>query len=368
MISQVVVVGAGPAGLAAAIHLARRDLQVTVLERAPSPPDKACGEGLMPSGLAHLTAMGVRDRLKTHDCHPLKAVRYVQEDGSSATGKLPSPGGLGIRRTALAGALAEAAIAAGVRLVWNCRVEEHHCGSGGVRLSTSTGPVQADLLVAADGLHSPVRRRAGLSLTPGVGRRFGVRRHFNCAPGSDFVEVHLAAGREAFITPVGPDLVGVAFLWDPTLWSPSGESDSVFISLLESFPELKVRFAGVPAATLARGAGPLAQPVSATVADRLVLIGDAAGYRDAITGEGLSLAFASAAALAAVVPEALDRGCTSSALRPYARAHARLFRHYALVTDAVLAIARRPGLRRPLIRWLGAQPVLLDRLVAWGLR
>ncbi len=339
-----------------------------MLERAPSPPDKACGEGLMPSGLVQLAAMGVRDRLAADDCHPLKGVRYVQEDGTSATGRLPSPGGLGIRRTALTRALADAAVAAGVRIIWNCRLKEHHCGREGVRLSTSTGPLEADLLVAADGLHSPVRKRAGLFTTPGDGRRFGVRRHFRCAPGSDFVEVHLAAGREAFITPVGPDLVGVAFLWDRTLWPPSEQSESVFGSLLDSFPELKKRFEGVQATTPAQGAGPLEQPVSATVAERLVLIGDAAGYRDAITGEGLSLAFASASALAAIVPGALERGGTSSALRPYARAHARLYRHYSLVAGTLLAIARRPGLRRPVIRWLGAQPSLLDRLISWGLR
>ena len=95
-------------------HLARRDLRVTVLERVTSPPDKACGEGLMPSGLVQLSAMGVRERLGADDCHPLSGVRYVQEDGTRATGRLPAPGGLGIRRTALARALADAAVAAGL--------------------------------------------------------------------------------------------------------------------------------------------------------------------------------------------------------------------------------------------------------------
>jgi len=368
MTPAVAIVGAGPAGLAAAIGLARRGLQVTVFERAPAPPDRACGEGLMPTGLVELVNLGVRDRLAADDCHPLRGVRYVQEDGSSASGCLPAPGGLGVRRTALTKALADAALAAGVRIRWNCRVQELRRGAEGVRLDTSGGPVRADLLVAADGLHSAVRRGAGLSLDVGDGRRFGLRRHFRCAPGSDFVEVHLAAGREAFITPVGPELVSVAFLWDRGLWSPAGEHESYFDLLLESFPGLQDRFAGVPAATPARGAGPLAQAVSATVAERLVLIGDAAGYRDAITGEGLSLALASAAVLADVVPAALRAGGTASSLQPYARAHARLFRRYARVADAVLAVARRPRLRRPLVRFLGSRPGVLDRLVAWGLR
>lgn len=367
MTRHVVVVGAGPAGLAAAIHLARRDLAVTVLERASAPPDKACGEGLMPSGLERLEAMGVRDRLGPEDCHPLEGVRYVQEDGQSATGRLPAPGGLGIRRTALTRALTETAEEAGVKIAWKRRLEDHHIGPEGVRLDTGDGPLEADLLVAADGLHSPVRKRAGLHPEPGDGRRFGVRRHYRTAPTSHFVEVHLAEGREAFVTPVGRDLVGLAFLWDRRLWRSDGEPASVFENLLKGFPRLAERFAGAEPATTVQGAGPLAQANSAVVAPRLALVGDAAGYRDAITGEGLSLAFQAAAALAAIAPEAIDRGATPESLAPYARAHARLFRRYALVTGAVLAVARRPRLRRPLVRMLGRQPGLLDRLVAWGL-
>lgn len=367
MTAQVVVVGAGPAGLAAAIHLSRGGLDVTVLEKASTPPDKACGEGLMPAGVAELSALGVRARLGSEDCHHLKGVRYIQEDGSSAIGNLPPPGGLGIRRTTLVTALAAAAVDAGVKIVWNCRVEDHQCGTDGVNLTTSSGPVQAALLVAADGLHSPVRRRAGLAASPERPRRFGVRRHYRAEPWSDYVEVHLAPGREAFVTPVAPDLVGVAFLWDRELWSPGLAPGPLYSNLLAGFSELETRLGGVAAITGPLGAGPLAQRVRSTVARRLVLIGDAAGYRDAITGEGLSLAFKSASALAAIVPRALEQGATPVALRPYARAHARLYRRYAFVANVVLAVARRPFLRRPLVLWLGARPGRMDRLVAWGL-
>jgi 2-polyprenyl-6-methoxyphenol hydroxylase-like FAD-dependent oxidoreductase len=367
MNSQIVIVGAGPAGLAAAIQLSGRGLAVTLLEKASAPPDKACGEGLMPSGVVQLSALGVRERLGPHDCHQLKGVRYIQEDGSCATGHLPSPGGLGIRRTTLTAALTAAAIEAGVEIVWNCSVEDHHCGTESVQLTTTLGPVQAELLVAADGLHSPVRRRQGLSASPERPRRFGLRRHYRVAPWSEFVEIHLAPGREAFVTPVAPDLVGVAILWDRELWTPDPGPEPTYPKLLAGFPGLAARLAGSEVATDPRGAGPLAQRVRATVAQRLVLVGDAAGYRDAITGEGLSLAFASAAALAAITPRALEKGADSAALRPYAHAHARLYRRYALVADITLAIARRPRLRRPLVRWLGARPGRLDRLVGWGL-
>jgi flavin-dependent dehydrogenase len=103
------------------------------------------------------------------------------------------------------------------------------------------------------------------------------------------------------------------------------------------------------------------------VADRLVLLGDAAGYLDAITGEGLSLAFDCALRLAALLPDAIARGARAAHLLPYARAFRRRYRHYAWLTRALLAIARRPLLRRRVIALLGAHPSLFDAIVAWAL-
>jgi len=364
--TEVVVVGAGPAGLAVAIQLARRQLDVVVCEQQTGPPDKACGEGVMPAGRRQLESLDVIRRLAPADHHALAGIRYIQEDGSSATGNLPPPGGLGIRRTALTRALADAAAEAGVRLLWGCRVEHHDCTREAVRLQTGRGPLTAQLLVAADGLHSPVRRRAGLGVTPPRRRRFGLRRHYRLRPWSNLVEVHLAEAVEAFVTPVGAQRLGVAFLFDPESWSSPGD-EPLFDRLLACFPLLAERLTEATVETPVRGAGPLAQPVAGVVARRLVLLGDAAGYLDAITGEGLSLALASAAELARITPRALQLGADRAALAPYARAHARIYRRYELVTRAVLGLARRPRLRRPLLRWLGRNPRLLDRLISWAL-
>ncbi|MCC5691560.1 hypothetical protein, partial [Klebsiella pneumoniae] len=143
------------------------------------------------------------------------------------------------------------------------------------------------MLVAADGLHSPLRRAAGLDVESAGPRRFGLRQHFRVAPWGARVEVHFAGGVEAYVTPAGAQRVGVAFLWE------DGAVERVrFDALLARFPALAERLAGAAPDSAPRGAGPLLRRVRGRVADRFALVGDAAGYVDAVTGEGLSLAFA----------------------------------------------------------------------------
>jgi len=177
------------------------------------------------------------------------------------------------------------------------------------------------------------------------------------------VEIHLASGVEAYLTPVGPERVGLAFLWADGAITGKVSFDA----LLERFPSLRTRFASAEPDSDVRGAGPFLRHARARVADRLVLIGDAAGYVDAISGEGLSLAFGAALVLGELWPEARDKGLVARSLRAYERAYERRFSHYAFVTGAMLGLARRPGLRRKVVRFLGRHPHLFDRLVAWGL-
>ncbi|TAM48726.1 MAG: NAD(P)/FAD-dependent oxidoreductase [Acidobacteria bacterium] len=361
--TDVVVVGAGPAGLATAIAAATAGLATVVCERATAPPDKACGEGLMPAGLRALAALGARDLIAAEECAPIDGICYVQEDGGRAAADLPAPGGLGIRRTALAGALARRAAACGVELRWGCAAEGFTTAPGAVTLRTGAGELTAGVLVAADGLHSRLRRAAGLEVRTGAPPRFGLRQHLRVPPWSRRVEVHLARGVEAFVTPAGAGRVGVAFLW---------EKDRIagpvsFARLLERFPAVAERIAGAPADSQPRGAGPLAQAVRARTADRFALVGDAAGYVDAITGEGLSLALECGRALGEGLPLALARGATRAALAPYERFAAHEFRRYAVVCRTVLGLARRPLLRRGALRILGRHPRLFDRLVALSL-
>jgi flavin-dependent dehydrogenase len=191
---------------------------------------------------------------------------------------------------------------------------------------------RARWLVAADGLHSPLRGLLGLEApTTRALRRYGLRRHYHVAPWTDFVEVHWAARGEAYVTPVAADLVGVAVL---------GSDRQGYDEHLARFPALLARLTG-PAATPVRGAGPLRRRARARVAGRVLLVGDAAGYMDALTGEGVSLGLLSAGALVACLragrPEA------------YEGAWRRLSLRHRLLTGALLAARRHPGPARLIV-------------------
>src|SRR5262249_13340647 len=149
----------------------------------------------------------------------------------------------------------------------------------------------------------------------------GVRRHFRLRPWSDLVEVHWADGVEAYVTPVGPDRVGVAFLWSAA-GGPRGDYEAFFAR----FPRLRAHLGPAAACpeTAVRGAGPFDVRVESIARGRVLLVGDASGYLDAITGEGLSLAFASAAVLVEATA-----GDDASA---YPRAWARVRRQHIALT------------------------------------
>ena len=345
---DIAVVGGGPVGLATAIHARLAGLSVCVLEKRTPPVDKACGEGLMPAGVQALHAMGVQ--VPAHARHGLQGIRYIdgpwQADGNFAGGAL----GWGIRRLALAEALTLRAKELQADVRGDCAVLKWDTHANAVRVHTAHGSLQARWLVGADGLHSRVREAAGLTARTTQGRRFGVRRHFHIAPWSAQVEVHWARGAEAYVTPVAPNAVNIAFLWDG--------AGHTYDSLLHAFPQLQARVQGVQHASSTRGAGPFAQHVPHRVTGRVALVGDAAGYLDALTGEGITLGLRSSAALVQVLAQ-------QAPLSHYEKAYRRLSADYYRSTHLLLAVARRPWLRRLMIAGLAQVPGVFGRLLAW---
>nr|WP_202387897.1 NAD(P)/FAD-dependent oxidoreductase [Nocardioides flavescens] len=315
-----VVAGGGPVGLVAALHAARAGLDVVVREPRRPPIDKACGEGLMPGALAALTDLGVDP-----PGVPITGIRYV-DDHDSAVAEFRHGPGRGVRRTALSAALLDAVAAAGVEVVAR-PVEAVEQRDDHVLVDDEP----AGHLIAADGLHSRVRRLVGAERDLSGAKRYGLRAHTAVAPWSSEVEVHWSRRSEAYVTPVARDEVGLAILTD---------RPAPFAELLADHRGLAERFAGATWSPV-RGAGPLRQRVTRRVVGRTLLVGDAAGYLDAITGEGIALGLAQAAAAV----EAVVAGCAED----YETAYRRLGRRHQLLTQALLSSARVPAVRRLIV-------------------
>ncbi|AKN16400.1 NAD(P)/FAD-dependent oxidoreductase [Mycobacterium haemophilum] len=314
--TDLLIVGGGPGGLATALHARSQGLSVIVAEPREDPIDKACGEGLMPGGLAELTSLGVEPA-----GIPLHGIAYLS-DHRRVQARFHTGPGRGVRRTTLHAALAARAKEQDTEWI-RARVTAVQQDAHGV---TAAG-VRAKWLVAADGLHSTVRRAVGISATPGTPRRYGVRWHYRVPAWSEFVEVHWSRWGEAYVTPVEPDLVGVAIL------SRSKPE-------LAWFPWLASHLRNASRGP-ARGSGPMRQVVSRRVAGRVLLVGDAAGYEDALTGEGVSLAVKQAgAAVHAIVDDAPSS---------YEAAWHRVTRDYRLLTRALVVATTPRATRRALV-------------------
>ena len=268
---DVLVVGGGPVGLAAAIEARLAGLSATIIEPREGAVDKACGEGLMPGALPLLARLGVEP-----SGIPLRGVSY--RDGRRvADHRFVDGNGLGVRRLELHARLTERASSLGVDRVVS-KVSSVDQDATGV----TVGEVRGRWVIGADGLHSTVRRSVGLEGRPGRLRRYGLRQHFYVAPWNDLIEVHWSPGVEAYVTPVSPDVVGIAML---------GQKGTDFPTALAAIPALASRLTDAAPASSLRGAGPLRQRATRPGVGRVLLVGDASGYVDAITGEGLRLGF-----------------------------------------------------------------------------
>lgn len=328
------VVGGGPVGLVSALRLHRAGLDVRVVEHRASPIDKACGEGLMPAAVRVLDDLGVRVGGRA-----FTGIRYLDQRRSVFAPFTAGPG-RGVRRTELQTALEQAVVDRGISIE-RAPVTAVDQDDGSV---TAAG-ISARYLVAADGLHSPIRRRLGLERPAGGRHRWGQRRHYQLRPWSDAVEVYWAAQAEAYVTPVGDDQLGVAVLTDRR---------ASFEQILQGFPQLTDRLAGAAGGPV-RGAGPLRQTAVRRREGRVLLVGDAAGYVDALTGEGLAVGFAAAAALAECL--------AADAPEQYEKRWRSVSRTSRLLTEGLLFAAQNRLIRRTIVPASARMPWAYQRIV-----
>jgi flavin-dependent dehydrogenase len=339
--TDVVIVGGGPAGLAAAIAAREKGFRVLVADNSLPPIEKPCGEGLMPDALSALRTLGVT--VSVEHSFPFRGIRFLGS-GTSVDASFPSGSGCGVRRTILHQAMIERATAVGVSFLWGARVSG--IGDAGVTVNGNTVPCR--WIVGADGQNSLIRRWAGLDHYRYHSRRFGFRRHYRVAPWTDCMEIYWGAGCQFYVTPVSADEVCAAVI--------SRDRHLRFDQALHNFPELMRRLDGSTPAGAERGAITASCSLRNVVRGRVALLGDASGSVDAITGEGLCLAFQQAIALAS----ALETGN----LDAYQAEHRRLLRRSAFMARLMLSLNEFGWLRERALRAFPATPSAFSTLLA----
>jgi len=338
--TDVVCAGGGPAGLAAAIALRLRGLHVVLADASVPPVDKACGEGLMPDGVGALRALGVFPERRDHAI--FRGIRFVGPQGS-AEAHFPSGHGIGMRRTVLHEALRRRAEEIGVEMRWGARLTGIAPGTALVNQEA----IETKWIVGADGQNSRIRGWAGLSRSPRKSFRIGMRRHFRVERWTDLVEVHWGNSGQVYVTPVAGDEICVAVI------SRNRRKD--FDGLVRECPQLARNLRNALPLDEIRGSATATLNLRSVVTKDVALIGEASGSVDAVTGEGMTLAFRQAVKLSEAI--------AANDLRRYGAAHRQIGRLPNLLGSAMLLMDRSPGFRSRALNALSKNPAIFERLL-----
>ncbi|HKY33904.1 MAG TPA: NAD(P)/FAD-dependent oxidoreductase [Candidatus Polarisedimenticolia bacterium] len=367
------IVGAGPSGSAAAIALRRRGLSAAVVEKASFPRHKMCGDFLTPGavGLLRELAPGTVEALGPR---PLAGMRITHERAIIEARFPEGRGGWALSRRDLDDALARCAEAAGALMVRPAVVRRARRDASGLwdvqadRPDGSRVTVRARLLVEAGGRHGVLGRRLGWRREDPALRRYALWSHMEGVRGlEDRGEMHVVAGGYVGVSGFDPSL-GVAnvtmVIVPDRMARARSDPRGYFLDALSRHPLLARRCRDARFLQPLRGIGPMACRAPRLAGGGLAMVGDAGGFIDPFTGEGVFVALASARLLDEEVGEALRRGLPLEApLARYNRRHKEAFRSKFLLCRLLQRVIAHPFLARRVTRALASSPELADRMV-----
>jgi menaquinone-9 beta-reductase len=312
---DVLIAGAGPAGALAALRLARGGARVLLVDRARFPRDKLCGDTLNPGAMRILARYGLAVAIEAKSL-PLEGMLVTSDRGVSVRG-LYGQGRMAraLTRRVLDAELVRAAVAAGAQFQDGVRVQGPliEAGPQGPRVygATLTGRdgrplrVPASMTIGADGRRSVFAVGLGLARQPVEPRRWAVGAYFEQVEGLSSVgEMHVRRGHYIGVAPLGGGLANACLVLPR---GPGFDDPAALLGRhLACDPLLAARFAGATRVTPPTVLGPLAVDASAAGMPGLLLAGDAAGFIDPMTGDGLRLALRGAELAAQMVESCLS--------------------------------------------------------------
>ena len=352
---DVLIVGGGPAGSVAATVLARAGARVRIVDRSTFPRDKLCGDTVNPGTLAILRRLGMAAGIDACGL-AVAGMRVTGERGVVIEGRYPARvRGRALLRRHFDWMLLQDALAAGAQFepaftVRHALVDDGRVG--GVRVSgTSGGEIRARVTIAADGRRSTLAFGLGLARHPARPRRWAMGAYVEntaaVSPAGELGEMHVRTGRYIGIAPVPGGLTNVCVVrpWRPGA-AAFGDPRAAIAGELARDAALRGRFAGARFASAPVVLGPLAVDVGDRHLDGLLLAGDAAGFIDPMTGDGLRFAVRGAELAAGAALEALEHGWTGVHERLNARRRAEFaakWRFNRLVRSLVTSPAAIAG-------------------------
>lgn len=377
---DVVVAGAGPAGSTTALRLARAGFSVAIVEPKVFPRFKACGEFMSPECLRILGELGLADDLAALGAHEVRGM-LLHAGGARAHGRFRDVGrvrapfdhGWAVRRERFDDVLLDAAVRSGVRLLSGYRATSLLRDGDGVitglrtrHVSGARADIRARFTIGADGLRSRVARDLGVQRAIPWLDKLAFTTRYADVPWNGPAEVHFFDGGYFACTAVDGGLVSLNLIVERAQFAnaPYGRDEFLERSFVHA-EALGERLRRGRRVDPVRGLGPLAGRTTAQTFDGAALVGDACGYVDPVTGEGIFFALTGARLLseslvAALHARRVDRG----SLADYVRG-----RRAEIEPRAAMATLLQRGLRHPwlvtrALRLLQARPELADVLVS----